>query len=81
MNDQQPDGTVLDRRSFLRRMAVAGAFVVPAVVSFKLDAMARAETWHGYPNQVYPNQACPNQTYPNQGWQFREFRWRPSRHS
>lgn len=72
MDDQQLDGTTLDRRSFVKKLAVAGAFVVPAVVSFKLDALAQAGIGHGYPNQTYPNQ-----TYPNQGWQSGGFRWGP----
>jgi hypothetical protein len=76
VDDQQLDGT-FDRRAFVKKMAVVGAFVVPAVVSFKLDSLAQAGIGHGYPNQTYPNQTYPNQTYPNQGWQSGGFRWAP----
>ncbi len=70
MDDQELDigtSSAFDRRSFVKKMAV-GAFVVPAVVSFRLDSLAQAGTSHGYPNQTYPNQTYPNQTYPNQTW-------------
>jgi len=69
MTDERTGGSegAFDRRSFMRKAAV-GAFVVPAIASFKLDSLARAGDFrggHGYPNQTYPNQA-PNQCYPNQ---------------
>ncbi len=59
--------TGIDRRTLVKKMAV-GAFVVPAIASFKLDSLAHAGTLPGssYPNQTYPNQTYPNQTYPNQ---------------
>jgi hypothetical protein len=63
----------LDRRSFMKRMAV-GVFIVPAVASFKLDSLARAGTPglntpgldHKWPNQSRGNQTHPKFCFPNQ---------------
>jgi hypothetical protein len=67
MSDVHPDdeARAFDRRSFVKKAAV-GAFAIPAIVSFKLDSLARASGYHSYPNQTLPDQSFPNQTYPNQ---------------
>jgi hypothetical protein len=72
MSELQPNDAPggFDRRTFVKRTAV-GAFAIPAVVSFKLDSLARAggyQSWpnQGHGNQTFPNQTRPNQTFPNQ---------------
>jgi hypothetical protein len=54
----------IDRRSFVKKLAV-GAFAVPVVVSFQLDDLARAGTFHKKPPKD-PGHSYPNQTEPNQ---------------
>jgi hypothetical protein len=70
MSEQQPSDATsgFDRRTFVKRAAV-GAFAIPAVVSFKLDSLARGGGYHSWPNQSEGNQTYPghshgNQTYP-----------------
>jgi hypothetical protein len=58
------------RRQFLKKLAV-GAFIVPVVSSFTLDAAASAAgpksgTTQKMPNQLAANQRMPNQRLPNQ---------------
>jgi hypothetical protein len=57
----------LDRRALVKKLAV-GAFAVPAIVSFQLDSLARAQTFKGESHRNHPKQECPNQTNPNQTW-------------
>jgi hypothetical protein len=80
MTEQEPEGTGVDRRAFLKRMAVGG-FAIPVIATFQLDSLARASGLHKFPDHGYGNQTDPdhrfgnqtdpdhgygNQTYPNQ---------------
>ncbi len=59
MSDERLDELRLPRREFLKRV-VAGAFIVPVVVSFGLAEVAEAAS------SFHPNQSCPNQSIANQ---------------
>jgi hypothetical protein len=61
-----------NRLTLVKKMAV-GAFAVPAIVSFQLDSLARAGTFHARGHQQgsdgdhsYGNQSVGNQTVGNQ---------------